>query len=63
MSYSFNDPCFKCLKKTKCTDAAVIRGAISAIHSMPSGVGHLGAGTVTLQCWNLDEKPEPVDND
>lgn len=54
MSYSFIDPCFPCVKKNKCTDRNVISGAISAIHQMPCGVGHLGAGSITLACHNRE---------
>lgn len=58
MSYSVNDPCEPCVKKGQCTDRIVIRGAVQGIiHSMPFGVGHLGGGTVTMQCHNLEVKP------
>lgn len=58
MSYSLNDPCHPCTKKDKCTDRCVISGAIVGIHQMPFGVGHLGAGTITLSCFNLEVKPK-----
>jgi hypothetical protein len=71
MSYSLVTPCCNypsqtpggqgaCLKKDICTDRHVISGAISAIHSMPFGVGHLGAGAITLSCGNKQvAAPEP----
>lgn len=58
MSYGFNHPCdapAPCLKREKCTDRASIYGAICGIHQMPSGTGHLGAGTITLACCNKQE--------
>ena len=57
MSYSFNNECGGCTKKDVCTDRASISGAISGIHQMPFGVGHLGSGTISLACHNL-VKPE-----
>jgi hypothetical protein len=60
MSYSLNCPCFDCTKKDKCTDRASIAGAISGIHCMPYGVGHLGAGSIDLNCINI-EKEEKKD--
>lgn len=53
MSYSFNHPCDNCLKRQRCTDRHVVQGAITAIHSMPFEVGHLGAGEINLECQNL----------
>jgi len=63
MSYSLMTPCCNypspspegqgdCLKKDTCTDRHVIMGAIMGIHQMPFGVGHLGAGEITLTCFN-----------
>ena len=57
MSYSLIEPCFPCLKKDKCTDRSVLYGAICGIHNMPFGVGHLGAGNITLNCVNLVQEP------
>lgn len=63
MSYSLIDPCYPCLKKGKCTDRASIAGAIAGIHQMPYGVGHLGAGNVTLNCFNREVvEPEETKN-
>lgn len=56
MSYSFNNECSACTKKDKCTDRASIAGAISGIHQMPFGVGHLGSGIVKLECMNIDRE-------
>lgn len=63
MSYSLNTPCCNypspnpegqgdCIHKDKCTDRHVIQGAISGIHMMPFGTGHLGGGSITLTCAN-----------
>lgn len=52
MSYSLIEPCDDCDKKKLCTDRSVLYGAISGIHCMPFGVGHLGAGTITMNCFN-----------
>ena len=63
MSYSLNTPCHNypssspegqgdCVKKDTCTDRHVLYGAVCAIHQMPFGVGHLGAGSITLTCCN-----------
>ena len=61
MSYSLNVPCGPCVKQGQCTDRASIAGAISGIHQMPFGAGHLGSGTVTINCNNLQEpQPESV---
>lgn len=56
MSYSLVTNCYSCVKNTKCTDQASISGALCGIHQMPFGVGHLGAGTVTVKCHNHEEK-------
>lgn len=69
MSYSLNTPCNNypsstpegqgdCIHKDKCTDRHVLQGAITAIHQMPFGVGHLGSGEITLECFNkkVEEK-------
>jgi hypothetical protein len=58
MSYSLVTPCHPCVKKHNCTDRASVAGAIAGIHQMPCGVGHLGSGTVTIVCNNL-EKAQP----
>ena len=63
MSYSLMTPCCNypsstpegqgdCIKKDTGTDRHVLYGAISAIHAMPFGTGHLGAGNITLTCSN-----------
>ena len=56
MSYSLETPCINCDKGDKCTDQASIAGAISGIHQMPYGVGHLGAGIIKLECSNVQKK-------
>jgi hypothetical protein len=64
MSYPFNHPCTAfnapCLKKDTCTDRHVVQGAISGIHSMPFGVGHLGAGSIELTCRNKTVAEERI---
>ena len=62
MSYSLDEPCLPCLKRGKCVDRNVIAGAISGIHQMPHGVGHLGSGTVTISCSNLEVAEEEPDH-
>ena len=63
MSYSFLAPCCNypspgpegqgdCIHKDVCTDRHVIQGAISGIHYMPFGTGHLGGGSISLNCVN-----------
>lgn len=58
MSWSLTTPCFDCAKNEKCTDRHVIGGAIEAIHQMPVGVGHLGAGNIEMECFEKEEKPQ-----
>ncbi len=59
MSYSVNTPCGTCTKKKECTDGVVITGAVQGIiHQMPFGVGHLGSGSVTVDCLNHDAEPD-----
>lgn len=57
MSYTFNKKCFLCTKKDKCIDFDIIGGAIIAIHSIyPASKGHLGSGSVDLNCDNYVQK-------
>ena len=57
MSYALIDKCDTCAKKDKCCDQHFIQGAINGIHSVwPSEKGHLGAGTVTIECQNHEVK-------
>ena len=57
MSYGLNSKCGMCLKQNKCTDKHFIEGAISGIHSVwPTEKGHLGSGTIDLNCHNFEEK-------
>ena len=59
MSYSQSNLCWKCTKKDKCTDRHFVDGAIAGIHSVwPAEKGHLGAGTITLACQNLEEEKQ-----
>jgi hypothetical protein len=57
MPYSLNSKCAICARKGKCTDKHFIEGAISGIHSVwPSEKGHLGSGSIILDCQNFVEK-------
>jgi len=57
MSYSLNSKCGNCNKKDKCTDLHFIQGAIIGIHSVyPQEKGHLGSGSINLNCTNYEEK-------
>jgi len=57
MSYSLATKCNTCEKKDKCTDRHFIEGAISGIHQVyPPEKGHLGSGTIELNCNNYAEK-------
>ena len=60
MSYSLSSKCWDCTKSERCTDRHVISGAIHAIHFMPNGkdFGHLGYGTIDLNCNAYEKKPE-----
>ncbi len=59
MSYSLITKCETCIKKDKCNDRHFINGAISGIHSVwPAEKGHLGSGSVDLNCQNFEQKPE-----
>ena len=58
MSYSLLVPCNPCVKKADCTDRASISGAIAGIHQMPYGVGHLGSGSIEMNC-NRFEVAQP----
>ncbi|HEY3347145.1 MAG TPA: hypothetical protein VGK71_05935 [Nitrospirota bacterium] len=61
MSYSVYSKCDNCKERAKCNDLDIIRGAVSTIHSLYPGQerGHLGAGTVTIECNNFDDKNQP----
>jgi hypothetical protein len=59
MSYSLNTRCGTCTKMDKCTDRHFIEGAINGIHSVwPSEKGHLGSGSVDLNCQKHEQKSE-----
>lgn len=55
MSYSLNSNCQACTKREHCTDRHVIEGAICGIHYMPFGIGHLGAGSIDINCSNFEQ--------
>jgi len=58
MSYSLNNKCWNCTKEKDCLDKRIIQGAIYIIHSINTNQGHLGSGTIDLQCQNFDPKEE-----
>lgn len=56
MSYSLNTKCGTCEKKDQCTDRHFIQATISGIHQVwPSAKGHLGSGSIDLNCQNHKE--------
>lgn len=58
MSYSLEDKCNTCKLESECTDHENIRGAIDTIHQIGYSKSHRGAGTVTIDCANHEEKDE-----
>jgi hypothetical protein len=59
MSYSLNCKCETCAKKDKCNDRHFIQGGISGIHDVwPQEKGHLGSGSVTIDCFQYEEAPK-----
>lgn len=70
MSYSLKSNCGTCNKKRKCTDSCFVQGAIYGIHSVnyangatktyPDECGHLGGGTIEIQCCSY--APEETEN-
>jgi hypothetical protein len=64
MSYQLISNCGICKKKNKCSDGAFIYGALCGIHSncgwdsdtrLQVNKGHLGHGTVDLNCNAFEE--------
>ena len=58
MSYSLINECFNCVNEEKCSDKNIIEGAIYAIHKNGNDNGHRGAGTITLDCENAEQKED-----
>lgn len=57
MSYSLNTTCYACKKQDACTDQDKVQAAIDKIHENCLGEGgHLGSGTILIQCQNMDSK-------
>ncbi|MDA8156278.1 MAG: hypothetical protein M0Z52_07480 [Actinomycetota bacterium] len=58
MSYSIYSTCGACGKAKGCTDKRLLESALSGIHSMgqssDGAFGHLGYGTIALQCGALE---------
>lgn len=57
MSYSVQTTCWNCTKREKCTDHVHVQNAVNEIHKncLNEG-GHLGSGSVIIQCARLDPK-------
>lgn len=55
MSYSLATQCWKCTKFQKCSDLPVLSGAVSGIHAIGKDRGHLGYGTIRLECQAYEE--------
>jgi hypothetical protein len=69
MSYLLSSKCKDCLKQDKCVDRHFVQGAIAGIHEVNSwsisenrcvNKGHLGCGTIELQCSNFEEMGKPA---
>lgn len=58
MSYSQVTPCWNCHNKEKCTDHVKLNSAVNEIHKdcLSSEGGHMGAGSIILQCHRIDAK-------
>jgi len=58
MSYSVQSNCWNCHKKDKCTDHVHIQNAVQEIHKdcISKESGHMGSGSVIIQCSRLDAK-------
>ncbi len=55
MSYSLVTKCFECEKANKCIDRYILDNAIGCIHIIGSERGHLGSGSIELDCQNLEQ--------
>ncbi len=53
MSWALENPCFDCKKKDRCTDYKKIQEAITEIHKDSD---HVGGGTVSMDCFNLEKE-------
>jgi hypothetical protein len=58
MSYSLNTKCFTCKKNDKCVDPVVLQNSINTLHALSSDKGHLGGGSIDLNCSNSEQKEE-----
>jgi len=62
MSYSLRTRCFECVlngeKNNKCIDERVLSGAVFQIHQIGFDHGHLGSGSIDLNCSNFIDKKE-----
>lgn len=58
MSYSFNTRCHDCEKRKDCSDHDHLRGAIDGLHMAGASRGHVGWGSVDLNCGNFVQKGE-----
>jgi len=71
MSYTVDSRCRDCNKEDRCVDLAILMGAVSGIHGVNGWStkanqcitkGHLGGGSITLNCVNFEAQPakEPL---
>lgn len=60
MSWSLINKCHTCKERQLCSDRHFIQGAIIGIHNMPYSLefGHLGSGTVTMECHNFEAEEQ-----
>jgi len=67
MSYGIKKPCDNCLVEDGCIDRFFIEGAVGGIHQVNGystkskkfvGRGHLGGGTIHIDCQNFQPIPE-----
>lgn len=56
MSYSLEMKCGDCKYSDTCIDPQVLGGAVFTIHSIGKEKGHLGGGSVNLDCKNFAQK-------
>jgi hypothetical protein len=61
MSYSVNNPCWKCRKNSaiggKCTDSQKLQEGVNKMYDGDGG--HQGGGSILLSCFNLEPELPP----
>lgn len=58
MSYNIEQKCFICEKHSKCVDIHFLESALNGIHCVGTEKGHLGSGTIKLECQTFVEKQD-----